>query len=161
MHELALLFKDCLCNELILTNLGRKQNNPLNCWAITFYILSWKNAEPLPFLIALWVLLSQCFGSYFAESGTGDKKHAWLSESYTLDVSQKRLSAIFSAAHRFRPSNLRLLKTNCNKTQLYDWPLSSPTFYHCVSWQFYSDPSAVTRVCSPPPAPRRKKGLAL
>lgn len=153
MHELALLFKDCLCNELILTNLGRKQNNPLNCWAITFYILSWKNAEPLPFLIALWVLLSQCFGSYFAESGTGDKKHAWLSESYTLDVSQKRLSAIFSAAHRFRPSNLRLLKTNCNKTQLYDWPLSSPTFYHCVSWQFYSDPSAVTRVCSPPPPP--------
>lgn len=90
IHELASLFKDNLCNKVILTNLGRKQNNPWNCWAINFYILSCKNAEPLPFLIASWVLLSQDFGFYFAEACTEDKKNAWLSESYTLSKSATR-----------------------------------------------------------------------
>lgn len=28
MHELASVFKDSLCNEVLLTNLGREQNNP-------------------------------------------------------------------------------------------------------------------------------------
>lgn len=70
-------------------------------------------------------------------------------------ISQKRLAAIFNAAHRFRASNLRLLKTNCHETQLRDRPLPSPTFYHCVGWHFYSDPDAISQGCSPSLGGRR------
>lgn len=137
IHELASLLKGSLCNEVILTNLGRKQNNPWNCWAINFYILSCKNAEPLPFLIASWALLSQCFGFYFAESCTDDKKvHGYQRAMLLAREPQKRLAAIFDAACRFQAWNLRFLRANCNKTQLHDWLLSSSTFYQGSGWHF-------------------------
>lgn len=71
------------------------------------------------------------------------KVHGYQRATLLARVPRKRLAAIFNAAHRFQALNLRLLRTSCNKTQLYDQPLSSPTFYQCSSWHFYSGPDAV------------------
>lgn len=125
MHELASLFKDSLCNEVILTNLGRKQNNPLNCWAITFYILSRKNAEPLPFLIASWVLLSQCSGLYFAESWTEDKKHVRLQRATLLvRVSQKKASCHFQCSTQVSGIKSKTIKNQLQWNTI-TWPTAA------------------------------------
>lgn len=45
-------------------------------------------------------------------------------------MSQKKPAAIFKAAHRFRASTLRPLKTDHNETQRRDWPLPLPALHH-------------------------------
>lgn len=101
-----------------------------------------KKAEPLPFLIASRVLLSLCYGSYFAKRIKN--MHSCRAAMLLVRVSQKRRAAIFNTAHRFQASNLRLLNTRRNETHWHNRPLSSPTFYHCVNWHFHSDLTTVT-----------------
>lgn len=71
------------------------------------------------------------------------KMHGYQRATLLARVPRERLAAIFKAEHRFQALNLRLLKINCNKTQLYDQPLSSSTFYQCSGWHLYSGPDAV------------------
>ena len=160
MHELASLFKHSLCNEVILTNLGRKQNNPLNCWAITFYTLSRKNAEPHPFLIASWVLLSQCFGFYFAESWTEDKKHTRLSESYAFsESSTKKASCHFQSSTQVLGIKSKTIKNQPQRNTI-TWPTAavthilSPCQLALLLWSRCRHPGVL-------PLPGREEGLPL